>query len=209
MTETRKSIRKQNLHSFKRQKILDAAAVLFRSRGMEGTTMRAIAADAGYSTGAPYVYFQSKEDIYAELLGASLTHLGKFVKAATMTATSPQEQARAAFEAYFTYYLQHAEDLQLGLYLFSSGEVKGRGFSEETNRQLNGKMMTVLGHMANSLHRIDGVTPRQAQQETLDAVSHISGILLLELTGRLSIFGSNAQEMIDRYMGQMLKRLRT
>lgn len=203
-----KTARKKEIQAYKRQKILDAAGALFRENGLDGTTMRAIATQAGYSTGAPYGYFQSKEEIYAELLGISLSNLSKAVKESTLGSASKQEAARGIFTAYFSYYLQYSEDLQLGLYLFSSGEIKRRGFSEETNRSLNGKLVSLMGYMANCLHQMDGVTPLEAQQETLDAISHITGILLLHVTGRLSTFGANPQEMIDRYMGQMLKRLR-
>lgn len=206
---SQKLARKKEVQAYKRQKILDAAGTLFRENGLDGTTMRAIAAEAGYSTGAPYAYFQSKEEIYAELLGISLSNLSKAVKEAARDSTSKQDAVRCIFTAYFSYYHQHAEDLQLGLYLFSSGEIKRRGFSAETNRGLNGKLVSLMGYMANCLHDIEGVTAAEAQQETLDTVSHITGILLLYVTGRLTTFNANPQEMIDRYIGQMLKRLRT
>ena len=46
-----------------RQRILDAALGLFRSRGFDATTMREVAAEAGQSLGAAYHYFPSKEAI--------------------------------------------------------------------------------------------------------------------------------------------------
>ncbi|OUR75316.1 hypothetical protein A9Q83_17980 [Alphaproteobacteria bacterium 46_93_T64] len=206
---TQKANRKEEVQAYKRQKILTAATTLFREKGLEGATMRAIATEAGYSTGAPYTYFQSKEEIYAELLGISLGNLSKAVKDAGRNISSTSESARHRFSAYFEYYYEHSEDLQLGLYLFSSGEIKRRGFSEDTNRHLNGKLMSLMGYMANCLHEIEEVSASIAQQETLDAISHITGILLLHTTGRLNTFGANPQEMIDRYIGQMLKRLET
>jgi AcrR family transcriptional regulator len=41
--------------------IIDAALTLFRERGYDATTMRAIAAEAGVSVGNAYYYFDSKE----------------------------------------------------------------------------------------------------------------------------------------------------
>ncbi len=203
-----KSDRKKEVAAYKRQKILAAAAVLFRENGLEGTTMRAIARQAGYSTGAPYAYYQSKEEIYADLLGASLVNLTKAVKASnSVVDLSKTEVVRRVFAAYFTYYHTHAEELQLGLYLFSSGEVKKRGFSPETNDQLNGRLLSLLGFMANSLHKLEGVNAVNAQRETLDAVTYFTGALLLSSTGRLDIMGADPQEMIDRYISQMLERL--
>ena len=44
-----------------RARILETSLRLFRERGYEGTTMRAIARDAGVSVGNAYYYFASKE----------------------------------------------------------------------------------------------------------------------------------------------------
>lgn len=46
-----------------RLKILNAALELFRRRGFEDTTMRAVAEKAGVAQGAAYYYFRSKNDI--------------------------------------------------------------------------------------------------------------------------------------------------
>lgn len=171
--------------------------------------MRAIASAAGYSTGAPYAYFQSKEEIYAELLAASLANLTKYVKQPGQNSYSPADTISPTFRAYFQYYLDHPEDLQLGLYLFSSGLVKKQDFSGEANKLLNGKIMALLGFMANNLHRFGGISAQTAQTETLDAISYFTGVLILNETGRLSLFNAEPQEMIDRYIRQMLERAGT
>jgi AcrR family transcriptional regulator len=49
-----------------RAAITEAALELFRSRGYEATTMRAIAERAGVSTGNAYYYFGSKEELIQE-----------------------------------------------------------------------------------------------------------------------------------------------
>jgi AcrR family transcriptional regulator len=46
-----------------RSTIIDAALRLFRERGYEATTMRAIAAEAGVSVGNAYYYYSSKEEL--------------------------------------------------------------------------------------------------------------------------------------------------
>ena len=46
-----------------RSAIIDAALSLFREKGYEATTMRAIAAEAGVSVGNAYYYFASKEHL--------------------------------------------------------------------------------------------------------------------------------------------------
>jgi AcrR family transcriptional regulator len=46
-----------------RDAIVDAALELFRERGFEGTTMRAVAERAGVSVGNAYYYFSSKDEL--------------------------------------------------------------------------------------------------------------------------------------------------
>jgi AcrR family transcriptional regulator len=46
-----------------RQRIIDVALDMFAERGYDGTTMRAIAAEAGVSVGNAYYYFKSKEHL--------------------------------------------------------------------------------------------------------------------------------------------------
>lgn len=46
-----------------RRRILDVALGMFAERGYDGTTMRAIAAEAGVSVGNAYYYFKSKEHL--------------------------------------------------------------------------------------------------------------------------------------------------
>jgi AcrR family transcriptional regulator len=51
-----------------RQELLDAAARVFVERGFAGASIEAITAEAGYSRGAFYSNFSSKEELFAELL---------------------------------------------------------------------------------------------------------------------------------------------
>lgn len=59
-----------------RRQILETALRLFRERGFEGTTMRAIAAEAGVSLGNAYYYFKSKDHLIQAYYGrAHAEHL--------------------------------------------------------------------------------------------------------------------------------------
>lgn len=51
-----------------RADLLAAAARVFIERGFEGASIEAIAAEAGYTRGAFYSNFESKEQLFAELL---------------------------------------------------------------------------------------------------------------------------------------------
>src|SRR6059058_5337106 len=51
-----------------RQALIDAAARVFVERGFVGSSVEAIAEEAGYTRGAFYSNFQTKEHLFAELL---------------------------------------------------------------------------------------------------------------------------------------------
>src|SRR5262245_40747134 len=55
-----------------RERILKAARELFTSQGVEPTTTRHIARAAGIASGTLFNYFQTKEEIAAELVGEAL-----------------------------------------------------------------------------------------------------------------------------------------
>ncbi len=52
--------------------LLEAAAELFRRHGFEGTSVEQIAEEAGYTKGALYTHFASKEDLFAALLESTV-----------------------------------------------------------------------------------------------------------------------------------------
>ena len=64
--------RRRAVSDYRREIILAAARRVFADQGLEGASLRAIAKAAGYTHGALYFYYASKEAIYADLLAGSL-----------------------------------------------------------------------------------------------------------------------------------------
>lgn len=60
--------KKENLERFNRKIIIDAAKKLFSQKGVPGTTMDDIAAEADCSKSTIYVYFKSKDEIYDSII---------------------------------------------------------------------------------------------------------------------------------------------
>ena len=56
-----------------RRRIVNGARRLFNRNGFEGVSVDAIMAEAGLTRGAFYAYFESKSDLYAEVLGCFFT----------------------------------------------------------------------------------------------------------------------------------------
>ena len=56
-----------------RSRIVEAARRLFNRNGFESVSVDSIISEAGLTRGAFYAYFESKSDLYAEILGCFFT----------------------------------------------------------------------------------------------------------------------------------------
>jgi AcrR family transcriptional regulator len=65
---TRRRLTRAEQQAQTRAALLEAAARVFVERGLAGASVEAISAEAGYSRGAFYSNFESKEQLFAELL---------------------------------------------------------------------------------------------------------------------------------------------
>jgi len=93
-----------------RQKVLDAAARLFRDRGYAATTVREVADRCGIRAASLYYHFPSKDDILAEVFDYGVRHVADAVRSAVEglpEAASSYEKIRAAIlahlESFFVY----------------------------------------------------------------------------------------------------------
>ncbi|MFC4762009.1 TetR/AcrR family transcriptional regulator [Dyella koreensis] len=67
-TLPRKRLTREESRDQTRQRLLDAAAVIIAKKGLPATSVEDIAARAGYTRGAFYSNFDSKTDLFIELL---------------------------------------------------------------------------------------------------------------------------------------------
>lgn len=68
LPRTRKRLTRGQKKAETRAALLDTAAMIFRRRGFYGAAVEEIAEEAGYSKGAVYSNFESKEDLFMTLL---------------------------------------------------------------------------------------------------------------------------------------------
>jgi AcrR family transcriptional regulator len=93
----------------KKNTILKAARKLFFDRGFKFVTVDSIAAKAGVSKGSIYLYFDSKEEIYAQVLIADNIELNKNIKI-FFTKEAPAAELLLEFSQIYTnYFLDHNE----------------------------------------------------------------------------------------------------
>lgn len=205
MTRDERAGRRKAVSTVKRTLILDAARKVFEADGLDGASLRAIAAAAGYTPAALYFHFESKEAIYAEVLKGSLADLGQAVTRATERAKAPPERLRAAAMAFFDYYANNPRDLDLGFYLFRGG-MKPRGLGKERDEMLNAALENALRPIAEAAEAL-GARPQEARLLMVDAFAHAAGLLLLAHTGRIRMFDASAPSLMKRFVEDKIAAL--
>ncbi len=190
--------RRKAVSDLKRGLILDAARKVFEAEGLDGASLRAIAAGAGYTPAALYFHFESKEAIYAEVLRTSLASLGQAVSRAVARAKTPADRLRAAAMAFFRYYADNPGDLDLGFYLFRGG-MKPHGLGKERDNVLNAALEAALEPIADAA-QVLGAGRDEARSLMADIFAHAAGLLLLANTGRIRMFGASALHLMERFV---------
>jgi AcrR family transcriptional regulator len=202
-TESARTQRQQAVSLHRRTIIFDAAKEVFLEHGLEGASMRKIARRAGYTPGAIYFYYRSKEEIYGDLLAESLERLNQAVAEVSSKATSLRDKLIASALGFFTFYADNPRDLDLGFYLFSG--MKPHGLTPELNSRLNRRLRDALVPTEAVLLEI-GASPEQADREVTALFGHCAGLLLLQHTGRMKVFKQNAADLFRDYAEQLFQR---
>lgn len=212
--------RQRAVTDVRRALVLTAARSAFLELGLEGASLREIAKRAGYSPGAIYSYFSSKEEVYGALLGESLERLNAFVDAAesaperrppsgrgeAVSLRLAQRTLRAKATAFFDFYRESPRDLDLGFYLFHG--MQPRGLTPSLNAQLNDRLRDALEPTRQALVTL-GFRVGDAQAEVTALFAHIVGLLLLSHTGRIRMFRQQSQALFDRYLDALIVRAST
>lgn len=203
--EQKKAGRREAVRAFKREAILQAARKIFARDGLEGATLRAIAAEAGIAVGTVYLHYPAKESLYAEMLAGSLADLQKHLRDAVAKAAA-DGQLMAGALAFYDFYRQRPDDLYLGLYLGQG--FRPAGLTPELDRLLNGRLIQCYTVLSDAMRRIAPLDAELLRAETVSLAAATGGALMLETTGRLKVLGDTGEAVVRRHVEQLVQRLR-
>lgn len=96
--------RRERDRTRRRLEFLRAAAQVFGEKGYHEASIAEIARAAEYGTGTLYLYFSSKEELYAALLEEKMRELTKVVKEHAGRAVEPWEALRDSVRAQLEFY---------------------------------------------------------------------------------------------------------
>jgi TetR/AcrR family transcriptional regulator len=190
--------RKREIFEFKKRQILKTAEEVFSERGLEGTSLRAIAKACGLSAPGIYTYYRTKEDLYGEIIARSLDELADRVKRAGSNAAGPVASLRSALMEFYVYYRDNSHQLDLGLYLF--GGARPTGVTPEIDRDLNNRFKAVIDDLAMRYRQAASWPARDAASAAAAAAVHAVGLVIMRATHRLKLLGQDPDQLMRSYV---------
>lgn len=174
--------RKQREREMRRQQIMVAAKRVFTEKGYEKSTMEDIAKEAELSPGTLYLYFRSKDELYASLCLRVLRYINiKVDHVVNDTESSYEKRQQDLLEAMYDVYEYDPMILNNMFHLQSSDTLKS--LSPELVDEINMLARQALRSMAGMFE--DGIKGGRILQKNPLALADIvwslfSGIVLWE-----------------------------
>jgi len=139
------TLRRQERSETTRQRLLRSAEIIFARDGFEAARLEEIAAEAGYTRGAFYANFESKEDLFFALLEGEISSRIAAVEKLLQEFRDP----RAKLRAFREFFLRLCDDrrwslLALEFKLFAVRHPEVRARLAALNRRLAGPRIRVL-----------------------------------------------------------------
>jgi AcrR family transcriptional regulator len=110
-----------------RQRLLDAAAELFNSKGYAATTVREIVKAAGVTKPVLYYYFKNKEGIFLELMRETYVKFNELVDLVRSEKGNPREKLERFIDQSFCLFLEEFKTVRL-MYSLYYGPHQGAPF---------------------------------------------------------------------------------
>ena len=169
-----------------RQRLRAAAWAVFRRQGLAGTTVRAIAAQAGAAVGGLYTYYPDKGALLEDLALSALAELGREVAARSRDA--PLVAVSGGLHAVFGAGQPAAALLPI---VFDGARNGG-----EFGKRVAGRLMSALGRLAADAQ---GRAPDEVAVRALATACFAFGLSLFESSGQLARMDTPVDAVVDAF----------
>lgn len=182
----------------RRQSILDAAAVVFESRGYAQATMEQVAAEAELSKGTLYLYFKNKDDLFLALSADLLSEIVDTFHAIGAGDGSGCEKIRRMLLAYAEQAASHPDHFRsVVMFLASGHQVDTTTPAFMAHRQ---RIQGLISAMSSALTEGQADGSVRADLDPLNTVSRlwggVFGVVQFHING--DEFERRLQQAIDR-----------
>lgn len=112
-------------HVERREQLLLVARRIFAERGFQAATMDDIAKEAGFTKPILYQYFESKNDLYREIVAQTASKLLNSLAAAVASVDTPRAKIEVAFRVYFEMVISETDAFRVLFIHSHEGEMIG------------------------------------------------------------------------------------
>lgn len=199
--------KKQRGKELRRSNILKAARKLFFERGFKAVTVDDIAEKAGVSKGSIYLCFESKEEIYAQILISDNIILNDIIKNFSLIEASASQLLKEFARIYVNYFLNDKELFRILMtFMMRPKEMQ---LTEEQTRELictTNDNIQVISRIIQKGIDSGEFTPLQDIRQTQNAIwGMLNGIIALYLfTGnplkRMERIHNTVQNSLDIFI---------
>ncbi|MHC4662079.1 MAG: TetR/AcrR family transcriptional regulator [Planctomycetota bacterium] len=172
--------RRERERTDRRNDILKAARKLFWKGSFEATSMAAIARESELAPGTLYLYFQSKEALYAELLIEGYDILIGRLENKLDSKAPPRKQAGALIEVFFKFAEDFPEYFDIIFFVLQRERMPVRDIciSKDQLEELDSRQNACKGIVAEIIGK-SGVTKAAVIDRKVEAIwSMLAGVVL-------------------------------
>ncbi len=164
-----------------REKLCDAALQIFAEKGVEGLTMREVAARLGVSPMTPYRYFTDKDAMLAAVRARAFNDFAQALERAARRGKSAIEKSNAAGKAYQDFAFAHAEAYRL---MFTVMQKDAEAKDPNLQRAAERARATMSYHVRQLIE--EGIF--EGDPELIGYVfwASLHGLVMLELSGNFT-----------------------
>jgi len=108
-----KYIKKEELKEKRIKQILTAATDIFARNGFHKASVNDIAKKAGVAKGTVYIYFESKEELFMNLLEYGFNRFIKKIEVAVKNIDDPVKKIETYFETSFKFIIEHKKFIKI------------------------------------------------------------------------------------------------
>jgi AcrR family transcriptional regulator len=125
ISDERSPLSERTPHGERRDQLLLVARKIFAERGFQATTMDDIAKEAGFTKPILYQYFESKTELYREIVNQTAEKLLDTLRSAVGEVESPRAKIEVAFRVYFEMVVEETDAFRILFIHSHEGETKG------------------------------------------------------------------------------------
>lgn len=190
--------RREDLRDHKRKAILAAARRVCDAGGPEALTIRAVAAEAGYTPGAVYSYFAGIDELAIALTAEELGHLARRMREAAERAAGPAAALEVAAKEALKATAGNTPYVRLAGRLMSA-----EALPADLDRAVTGRVIAILETLGGPLRAATGLKGEAAHREILCLAALLIGLRVLEGSGRLGPLGFTAEGLLAHRLGAL------